>query len=380
MEKVKPVFEILKLDKNTNARIGSIKTKSGSIETPFFMPVATKVSVKYLSTEDIESLGAKAVISNTLILHLSPGEKLIKKMGGIGKFMGFKGINVTDSGGFQMYSDRLYKRSNSRGVFFKNPKSSEEIFITPEKDMEIQLDLNTDIAMCLDSMPLIQQSKKQVAQAVEKTISWAERCKKHHDQMQKSIPKEKKQLLFGIIQGGLHNNLRKKCSDKMAKMNFDGYSIGGLALGEPKESEYKIVKFTKQFIPKNKPVYLMGVGSPEEIVEAISLGVDMFDSRFPTQNARHGTLFTSKGKVKIKNSQYKEDKKPIDPNCKCFVCKNYSRAYIRYQLKNQESVGLRLATYHNLYYLQTLIQQSKDAIRKGNFLKFKKDIQRIYGQ
>ncbi len=371
-------FTVKKRDKKTKARIGLLKTKSGTIETPFFMPVATKMSVKYLSTEDLESLGAKAIISNTLVLHLSPGEKLVKNMGGISKFMNYKGISVTDSGGFQMYSDRLYKRSNSKGVFFKNPSSNQEVFLTPEKDMEIQLDLNSDIAMCLDSMPLMNQTKAQVAEAVEKTVSWAERCKKHHDAMQKSLPKAKRQLLWGIIQGGLHTDLRKKCAKEMVKMDFDGYSIGGLALGEPKESEYKIVKFTQPFIPENKPVYLMGVGSPEEVVEAISLGVDMFDSRFPTQNARHGTLFTSKGKVRIKNSQYKMDKKPIDENCGCFVCKNYSRAYLRYQLRNQESVGLRLATYHNLFYLQNLIRQSKEAIKKGKFLEFKKLIQKVY--
>lgn len=374
------IFSVKKRDKKTDARIGILKTKSGDIETPFFMPVATKMSVKYLSTEDIESLGAGAIISNTLVLYINPGEKLIKKMGGIGRFMNYGGINVTDSGGFQMYSDRLYKRSNSKGVFFRNPSGEQEIFLTPEKDMEIQLDLGSDIAMCLDSMPLISQSKKQVAEAVDKTLLWAKRCKEHHDALQKRFPEAKRQLLWGIIQGGLHEDLRKRCALEMTKIGFDGYSIGGLALGEPKESEYKVVRHTQKFIPKNKPVYLMGVGSPEEIVEAISWGIDMFDSRFPTQNARHGTLFTSEGKVRIKNSQYKEDKLPIDPNCGCFVCKNYSRAYIRYQLRNQESVGLRLATYHNLYFIQDLIKQCKENIKKGTFLQFKKKIQKVYAE
>ena len=374
------IFSIKKKDKSTKARIGVIQTKSGPVETPFFMPVATKASVRFLSTEDLEGMGTKAIISNMLVLHTNPGEKLIKKMGGLGKFMNYKGINVTDSGGFQMYSDRIYKRSNSKGVFFINTESNQEIFMTPERDMEIQLDIGSDIAMCLDSMPLMDQSKEQVAEAVDKTIAWAQRCKDHHDKLQSKLSHGKKQLLWGIIQGGLHNDLRKKCASAMVKMDFPGYSIGGLALGEPKESEYKIVKFTKKLIPETKPVYLMGVGSPEEIVEAIGDGVDMFDSRFPTQNARHGTMFTSKGKIKIKNSEYKEDRGRIDLECLCFVCKNYTRAYIRYQLRNQESVGMRLATYHNLFYLQNLILQSKEAIKKGNFKQFKEKIQKVYLQ
>jgi len=371
-------FTILKKDNKTKARVGIIKTKKGPIETPLFMPVATKMSVKFLTTEDIESMGADAIISNTFMLHLNPGEKLIKKMGGIGKFMRYKGINATDSGGFQMYSEKIYEKSNDKGVFFKNPESNEKIFITPEKDMEIQLDIGSDIAMCLDEMPPVKGDRKKITEAVRKTILWAERCKIHHDSLQKKLPKERQQLLWGIIQGGLFNDLREKCAKKMIKMDFDGYSIGGLALGEPKKEEYRIVKYTIKLLPKNKPVYLMGVGSPDEIVEAISLGVDMFDSRFPTQNARHGTIFTSQGKIRIKQSRYSHDKSPLDKNCKCFVCKNYSRAFIRYQLKNQETVGMRLCTYHNLYYLQNLMRQCKEEIRKGTFLKFKRKIQRLY--
>jgi len=371
-------FSIIKKDRKTKARIGIIETKKGPIETPFFMPVATKMSVKFLTTEDLKSMPVPAIISNTFVLHLNPGEKLIKKMGGIGKFMNYTGINVTDSGGFQMYSDKIYEKSNNKGVFFKNPSSSERIFITPEKDMEIQLDLNSDIAMCLDEMPPVKGDRKKITQAVRKTMLWAQRCKTHHDNLQDKLPKGKRQLLWGIIQGGLFKDLREKCARNMVKMDFDGYSIGGLALGEPKEEEYRTVKQTIKFIPKNKPVYLMGVGSPDEIVEAVGNGVDMFDSRFPTQNARHGTIFTSQGKIRIKQSKYMTDKSPLDPNCKCFVCQNYTKAFIRYQLKNQETVGMRLCTYHNIFYLQSLMSQCKDNIRKGTFSSFKKKIQRLY--
>ncbi|MBU2523363.1 MAG: tRNA guanosine(34) transglycosylase Tgt [Nanoarchaeota archaeon] len=377
-QKSKGFFSIIKEDKKTKARIGIIETKKGPIETPFFMPVATKMSVKFLTSEDLKTMPVSAVISNTFVLHLNPGEKLIKKMGGIGKFMNYNGINATDSGGFQMYSDKIYEKSNDKGVFFKNPSSNERIFITPEKDMEIQLDINSDIAMCLDEMPSVKGDRKKITEAVRKTVLWAERCKIHHDKLQKKLPKEKRQLLWGIIQGGLFTDLREKCAKKMVKMDFDGYSIGGLALGEPKNEEYRIVKFTRKFIPKNKPVYLMGVGSPDEIVEAVSQGVDMFDSRFPTQNARHGTIFTSEGKLRIKQLRYFEDKKPLDKNCNCFVCKNYSRSFIRYQLKNQETVGMRLCTYHNIFYLQNLMRQCKEEIRKGTFNSFKKKIMKLY--
>jgi len=371
------MFKITHKDKKTNARIGILSTKKGKIETPFFMPVATKATAKYINPKQLEELNAKAIISNSLILHLSPGEKIIKKLGGIGKFMNWNFINVTDSGGFQMYSPSIYLKSNDNGVFFKNPINGKKLFITPEKNMEIQLDINSDIAMTLDSMPLYENSKKEIENSVEKTSLWAEKCKKHHDKLQSKISKNKRQLLFGITQGGIYLDLRKKSIENLKQLNFDGYSIGGLGLGETKKEELEIIKLQKSLIP-NKPCYLMGIGSPVEILEAISLGVDMFDSRMPTQNARRGTLFTSKGKLKILNKKYEKDKYPIDKNCNCFVCKNYSRAYIRFLLKQEEPVGKELASYHNLYYLQDLIQKAKKEIKKENFLKFKNKISKTY--
>ncbi|MBT3404942.1 tRNA guanosine(34) transglycosylase Tgt [archaeon] len=371
-------FTIKHKDKKTSARIGILNTKKGKIETPFFMPVATKGTAKYISTEDLKQMQANAIISNALILSLRPGTKLIKKMGGLGKFMNYPGINFTDSGGFQMYSKQIYLKADNKGVLFRNPISGEKIFITPEKDMQIQLEINSDVAMCLDSMPLYEESKKSIKQSVEKTIMWAKRCKEYHNKKQKKISQEKRQLLFGIIQGGIHPDLRTQCAEKLKEMNFDGYSIGGFGLGETIKEEFKIVELCKSIIPKNKPIYLMGIGTPNEILEGIERGVDIFDSRMPTQNARRGGLFTSKGKLKLYNKKYEFDKKPLDKNCDCFVCKNYTRAYIRHLLLQKEGTGRRLASFHNLYYLQRLIRQAKQHIKKGTFAKFKKSVIKYY--
>lgn len=371
-------FKIKHKDKSTNARIGILKTKKGNVETPFFMPVATRGSAKTLTSEELNEMKIPAVISNALILYLRNGSEIIKKFNGLGKFMNFKGINFTDSGGFQMYSKSIYIKSTNEGVQFRNPISGEKIFMTPEKDMEIQLDINSDVAMCLDSMPMYSHTKTQISEAVEKTSYWAKKCKIHHDKLQKNIPKNKRQLLFGIIQGGIYPDLREKSANDLLKWDFDGYSIGGFGLGETIQEEFKIVKFVKEKITENKPVYLMGIGNPVEILKGISLGVDIFDSRMPTQNARRGTLFTSNGKLRILNEKYKFDKTPIDKNCKCFVCKNYSKAFIRYQLIHEELTGKKLATYHNIFYLTKLIETAKKKIREGKFKDFLKEVERKY--
>lgn len=371
-------FRITAKDKKTKARIGIIKTKSGDYETPFFMPVATKGSVKYISEEDLQTMGAKVTISNALILSLRPGVKVIEKFGTLGKFMNHSGGNFTDSGGFQMYSKSIYLHSTDQGVQFRNPFSGEKLFITPEKDMDIQLKISSDVAMCLDSMPMYHHSKEEIEEAVRKTSIWGERCKMHHDKMQKKLKQDKKQLLFGIIQGGIHKDLREKSAKHLVSLNFDGYSIGGFGLGETFEEEMKIVELCKKIIPENKPVYLMGIGNPVEILEGISHGIDIFDSRMPTQNARRGTLFTSKGKLRILKKEFEEDETHIDENCDCFVCKNYSKAFIRHMLIQQEGTGFRLATYHNLYYLTNLVRQAKQAIKSGKFTEFKKKVQKAY--
>lgn len=370
------VFSVNYRDSGTKARVGVLNTRSGKIETPFFMPVATKTAVKHISSCDLKGMKANAVISNAFVLFLRPGPELIEKMGGIAKFMSFDGIVFTDSGGFQMYSPRLYIGSKEEGVMFRNPYTGEKVFLTPEADMEIQLSLGSDVAMCLDSMPLIESLKGEVAEAVRKTSRWARKCKNHHDKLQESLAPKERQLLFGIIQGGIHGDLRRISAKDLVSLNFDGYSIGGLALGESKEDEYKVIDIVKSLIPEEKPVYLMGAGDPIELLEAISRGVDIFDSRFPTQNARRGAIFTSEGRINIKAARYREDEAPIDKNCSCFVCKQYSRAYIRHLLIQEEGAGLRLASYHNLHYLQRLMEDAKAAIKSGKFEMFLREFKK----
>ena len=372
------VFKIIYNDKHTKARIGILKTKKGNIETPFFMPVATRGSVKTLTSEELQDMKIKAVISNALILSLRNGSEILKKLKGIGKFMNYRGVNFTDSGGFQMYSESIYIKSNNEGIYFRNPLNGEKIFMTPEKNMELQLIIGGDVAMCLDSMPMYTHSKTQISEAVEKTTLWAGRCKSYHDKLQEKISKNKKQLLFGIIQGGIYPDLRELSAKSLLKMDFDGYSIGGFGLGETINEEFEIVKIVKNILSENKPVYLMGIGNPVEILKGISLGVDIFDSRMPTQNARRGTLFTSQGKLKILNEKYKFDSEPIDKECKCFVCKNYSKAFVRYQLINDEFTGKKLATYHNIFFLTKLIETAKEKIKQGKFQEFLKEIEGKY--
>ncbi len=371
-------FTLTNKDKHTDARIGILQTKKGPVETPFFMPVATRGSVKTIDSKELEKMKVPAVISNALILSLREGQGIIKKFGGIGKFMKYKGINFTDSGGFQMYSPSIYIKSNTEGVFFKNPLNGEKIFMTPEKDMELQLDIGSEVAMCLDSMPMYTHTKKQIEDSVKKTSLWAKRCKMHHDLLQKNLPKNKHQILFGIIQGGKYPDLRENSTKDLLEINFDGYSIGGFGLGETIEEEFKIVKQIKSLLPENKPVYLMGIGNPVEILKGISLGVDIFDSRMPTQNARRGMLFTSEGKLRILREDCKFSQEPIDKNCKCFVCKNYSRAFIRYQLIHDEFTGKKLATYHNIFYLTNLIKTAKEKIKQNKFSDFLKEVEIAY--
>ncbi len=372
------VFEIIARDMKTKARTGVLLTKSGAIETPFFMPVATKTAGKHISSEDLESMKAEAIICNGFILSLRPGVDVIREKGGIAKFMSYSGKVFTDSGGFQMYSPALYVESEEKGVTFCNPYSGEKLFVTPEQDMEIQLGLGSDVAMCLDAMPLIEHSKESIAEAVRKTTLWARRCRDHHSLMQKDLSDGKKQILFGIVQGGIHADLREKSTRKLLELDFEGYSIGGLALGEPKKEEYAMIDVVKGVLPETKPVYLMGIGHPVELLEAISRGVDMFDSRFPTKSARHGTVFTHHGRISMKNVQHKDDESFIDNECDCFVCKRYSRAYLRHLLIEEEPAGLRLASYHNLYFLQTLMREARTAIEQGTYLELLEHYRKAY--
>ncbi|MBW2981766.1 tRNA guanosine(34) transglycosylase Tgt [Candidatus Woesearchaeota archaeon] len=356
--------------KDGNARTGILKTAHCKIETPFFMPVATKTAVKYLDPKDLEEIGIQAVISNAFVLSLRPGINIIKKAGGIHKFMNFHNAIFTDSGGFQKIKDSFYIKSTDKGLILKSPFDGKKQLLTPKELMKIQNTLNSDIAMVLDEMPLHHQSKKEIELAVERTHKWAEECIKHH--------KNKKQLLFGIAQGGLHKDLREKSAKFISKLNFDGFAFGGLAIGEPEKKTYEMINSQVNHFPENKPRYLMGVGCPKQLINAVAAGADCFDSTFPTQNARHNTLFTSKGKLVIKNSRYKNDLKPIDENCNCYICKNYTRAHIRHLMKSGEPNGLRYCTYHNIYFINSLMKQIRKAIKEKIFEKFKKRFLKLY--
>jgi len=366
------------LNEDGNARVAELYTKKGKVQTPFFMPVATKMTAKYINSINLNDMKIPAVISNAFILSMRPGTKFVKRMGGIGKFMNFKGINFSDSGGFQMYSKSIYYKSNDYGIYFKNPYSGEKIFMTPEENMNLQLDLGAEVAMCLDSMPMYEESYDKINESVIKTIKWAKKCKEAHDNLQKNVQKTKRQLLFGISQGGRYKKLRKKCILELLKLNFDGYAIGGFGLGESKKEEFDIIKLHKKIIPKNKLIYLMGIGDPAEILEAIEVGCDIFDSRMPTQNARRGSLFTTNGKLRILRSEFEFDKAPIDKNCGCFVCKNYTRSYIRYLLREDEAVGKELASYHNIYFINNIIKEAKIAIKKKKFKTFLRIFKKKY--
>ncbi len=393
------MFEIINQD--GKARIGKLHTKKGIAETPFFMPVSTKMTPKHINSMQLNEMKIPAVISNAFILSMRPGSKFVEKMGGIGKMMNFNGLNFTDSGGFQMYSKSIYHNSNDSGIYFKNPFTNQKIFMTPEENMKIQLELESDVAMCLDSMPMYEESYEDIKEAVRKTIKWAKKCKKVHDSLKKGFSKStegirgksdggekdslvlgntktKDQLLFGITQGGKYEDLRKECINELLKLDFDGYSIGGFGLGESREEEQEIIKLHKEMIPDEKPIYLMGIGDPIEILEAIGMGCDIFDSRLPTQNARRGSLFTSNGKLRILRKEFEFDNNPIDNNCKCFVCKNYTKSYIRYLLKEQESVGKELASYHNIYFLNNMINEVKIAIKENRFQEFLNNFKKEY--
>ena len=395
------MFKIISQD--GKARIGKLHTKKGIAETPFFMPVSTKMTPKHINSMQLNEMKIPAVISNAFILSMRPGSDFVKKMGGIGKMMNFNGLNFTDSGGFQMYSPTIYHKANDSGIYFKNPFTNQKIFMTPEENMKIQLELGSDVAMCLDSMPMYEESYEDIKEAVRKTVRWAKKCKREHDSLKKGFSKStegtrgksvaddklnsglednkasvKYQLLFGITQGGKYEDLRKECINELLKLDFDGYSIGGFGLGESREEEQAIIRLHKKMLPPEKPIYLMGIGDPVEILEAINLGCDIFDSRLPTQNARRGSLFTSNGKLRLLRSENEFSEEAIDSECDCFVCKNYSRAYIRYLLKEQESVGKELASYHNIYFLNNMINDVKIAIKENRFQEFLNNFKKEY--
>ncbi len=370
-------FRIIKKDKNSNARVGVIKTPHGEVSTPIFMPVGTQASVKTLSSEDLKEIRAEMILGNTYHLYLRPGHQLVEKAGGLHKFMSWDRPILTDSGGFQVFSLNSLTKTSEEGVRFQSHLDGSYHLFTPEKVIEVQHALGADIIMVLDEPVLYPCSLEQAERANKLTLNWAERCRQAHKELEDKDFKHT-QALFGIIQGSTYPELRKNSAEALVKLDFPGYAIGGLSLGEPKSTTFEMVDLCVSYIPEEKPRYLMGVGTPKDMVEAICLGIDMFDCVLPTRNARNASLFTRFGKLIIKNSEYADDFSPIDPECGCSVCRNYSRAYLRHLFNTGEISALRLATIHSLYFYMDLMRMAKEAILSGNFLEWKNDFLKKY--
>lgn len=365
-------FELLKEDSQTGARLGRLHTPHGSIDTPVFMPVGTLATVKTMSPEELNEIGARILLSNTYHLWLRPGEDIVEEAGGLHSFMSWNGAVLTDSGGFQVFSLSDMREIQEEGVHFRNHLSGEKLFLSPEKSIQIQNSLGADIIMAFDECPPYPAEYDYMKQSVERTSRWAERCLKAHRR-----PED--QGLFGIIQGGEYEDLRQQSARDLVSLDFPGYAVGGLSVGEPKDVMNKVLEFTTPLLPKNKPRYLMGVGSPDSLIDGAIRGIDMFDCVLPTRIARNGTCMTSTGRLVVRNAKYARDFRPLDEHCDCYVCRNYSRAYIRHLIKANEIFGMRLTTYHNLYFLVKLMEQVREAIRENRLLDFREQFFEQYG-
>ena len=366
-------YELLKEEKSTKARLGKIITKYGKYQTPMFMPVGTLATVKTLAPEEIKETKAGIILANTYHLWLRPGEDIVNEAGGLHKFMNYDGPILTDSGGFQVFSLANSKDISEEGVAFKNQLNGDRLFLTPEKSIEIQNKLDSDIAMSFDECPPASASHDYLKQSIERTIRWAKRGKDVHN--------NKNQALFGIVQGGPHEDLRKYSATETVKLDFDGYSIGGVANdGEDKEAMYKAIDYSIPYLPNDKLRYLMGVGEPIDIIEGVIRGVDIFDCVLPTRLARHGNALTKYGKINIKNKKYKKDFTPLDSTCDCYACQNYTRSYIKHLISCNETFGARLLSIHNIRFLIRLTEELRQAIENDNILEYKQEfIKNYYG-
>lgn len=356
------------LSKDGRARTGILDSGRHKIKTPFFMPVATRGASKFVDFIEMDEMGTDCIISNSLLLHQRPGSDIIKKLGGLHEFYNWKGGIFTDSGGFQSLDDYFMQKSDDKGAHFKSPYDGKVELITPEKAMDIQIALAPDVAMCLDDVPKHDDDDKTRMAKTERTHAWAARCKSHHDKH------KDRQLLFGIAQGGMDKDLRKKSIEYMKTLDFDGLALGGLAIGETVSTMYDMIEATMEHMPEDKPRYLMGVGNPADLIHAVSVGVDCFDSTFPTQNARHATIFTWKGKLRLDRVENRTDMAPLDEECGCKVCRNFSKAYIHQLLRVKEPTGMKLATYHNVYFMQKLMERIRLEIENGTFEEWKKEM------
>lgn len=366
MSKMK--YELIKND--DKARLGMIHSKYGDFSTPMFMPVGTRATVKTLSPEELNDVNSGIVLANTYHLWLRPGEDIVEKAGGLHKFMNYNGPMLTDCGGFQVFSLANPKDISEEGVKFKSHIDGSSLFLTPEKSIEVQNKLGADIIMSFDECPYYPCTHEYMKNSVERTLRWAERGRKVHS--------NENQMLFGIVQGGEFEDLRKLSATKTVEMDFDGYSIGGTSVGEPKDVMYKMIDDAIKYLPKDKIRYLMGVGDPIDILEGVERGVDIFDCVLPTRLARHGNVLTRHGKINIKNARYKEDFTPLEETCDCYACKHYTKAYINHLIKVGETFGQRLLSIHNIRFLIKETEEIREAIKNNNFKEYKEDFIKKY--
>lgn len=363
-------YELLKQEKNTKARLGKLHTNYGVYDTPMFMPVGTQATVKTLSPEELKAMNSAVILSNTYHLWLRPGADIVEKAGGLHKFMNYDGPILTDSGGFQVFSLAKPKDISEEGVKFKSHLDGSNLFLTPEISIGVQNKLDSDIAMSFDECIPYPASYEYAKRSTERTLRWARRGKE--------VFNNERQSLFGIVQGGEYTDLREYSAKETVKIGFDGYSIGGTSVGEGKDVMYKMIEDGICYLPEDKPRYLMGVGEPFDILEGVERGIDMFDCVLPTRIARHGNAFTRDGKMNIKNAKYKDDFAPIESDCDCYACKNYTRAYIRHLITSNETFGARLLSIHNIRFLIKLTEEIREAIKNDNFLEYKENFKRRY--
>jgi queuine tRNA-ribosyltransferase len=354
-------FEVKALDPASEARLGTLRLPHGEVRTPAFMPVGTYGAVKSLTHEDLREVGSDIILSNTFHLVCRPGSEQIRDLGGLHSFMSWDGPILTDSGGFQVFSLAAMRDIDEDGVNFRNPHGGELVRLTPESTVQHQVNLGVDIAMVLDDCAALPADRATLSAAMERTLRWAERS------LAVARDAERGPALFGIVQGGLDLEMREECIARLSDMDFDGYALGGLSVGEAPEDMYSVVQFAAPKMPSAKPRYLMGVGYPEDIIEAVAAGVDMFDCVLPTRNARNGNLFTSRGRLIIKHAAWRSDKRPLDEDCDCFTCSNYSRAYLRHIYVAKDCLAPRLLSIHNLHYYQRLMARIRRSIESGTF-------------
>lgn len=368
-------FEVIHKDKNSNARCGKITLPHGIVETPVFMPVGTLGTVKTMTVEELkdkERVDAKIILANTYHLNLRPGMKVIENAGGLHKFMNWDRNILTDSGGFQVFSLKDIRKITEEGVEFRSHLSGEKMFMSPEDSINIQQTLGSDIMMCFDECVPYPANKEYVEDSYKRTSRWAKRCKEAHTNISS-------QALFGIVQGGMYEDLRKKSAEELVNIGFDGYAIGGLSVGEPKDLMLDVLGKTTVHLPEDKPRYLMGVGSPDYLIEAALRGIDMCDCVLPTRMARNGTALTSNGRLILKNKEFELDETPLDHKCNCYTCRNYTRSYLRHLVKCNEILGARLLTIHNLHFLAELMENVREAIKEDRLNEFRDEFYASYG-